>query len=166
MRGVLSDFRFSLRLLAQQRLMALVALASLVVGLGLNVLLYNVANAVLYRPLPVRDPESLVLFARQRPTSVAQNFPYRSYEGFARRPDVLQVTTAYAGRTAGLRFGDETVSMTGEIVSGTFFDGLGVPMKIGRGLSPADDRTGAPPGLTERRSAARWRYPTMGLPRR
>lgn len=158
MRGVLSDLRFSLRLLGQQRLLALVALASLAIGLGLNVLLYTVANAVLYRPLPVRDPDSLVLFARQRPTNVAQNFPYVAYEALARRTDVLEMTTAYAGRTAGLRFGSETVSMNGEIVTGTFFGGLGVPMKIGRGLSPADDRTGAPPAAVVSASLWRQRY--------
>jgi predicted permease len=157
-RGALTDLRFSLRLLGQQRLLALVALTSLVVGLGLNVLLFTVANAVLYRPLPVRDPESLVLLARQRPTGVAQNFPYRAYEALAQRRDVLATTTAYASRAAGLRFGDETVSMEGELVSGSFFDGLGVPMRMGRGLSPSDDVTGAAPAAVVSSSLWRQRY--------
>jgi predicted permease len=158
MRGALTDLRFSLRLLGQQPLLAFVALASLVVGLGLNVLLFMVANAVLYRPLPVRDPASLVLLARQRPTNVSQNFPYRAYEALAQRRDALAVTTAYAGRAAGLRFGDETVSVDGELVSGTFFDGLGVPMREGRGLSPTDDTTGAPPAAVVSASLWRQRY--------
>ena len=158
MRGALTDLRFSLRLLGQQRLLAFVALASLVIGLGLNVLLFTVANAVLYRPLPVRDPESLVLLARQRPTSVAQNFSYRAYEALAQRRDVLAMTTAYASRAAGLRFGGETVSMEGELVSGSFFDGLGVRMRMGRGLTPSDDVTGAAPAAVVSSSLWRQRY--------
>ena len=158
MRGALSDLRFSWRLLRQQRLLAFVALTSLVIGLGLNVLLFTVANAVLYRPLPVSDPESLVLLARQRPASVAQNFPYQSYETLARRTDVLEMTTAYAGRAAGLRFGDETVSLNGELVSGTFFGGLGVPLESGRGLSPDDDRSAASPAAVVSSSLWRQRF--------
>ena len=158
MRGLLSDLRFSVRLLRQQRLLAFVALASLVIGLGANVLLFTVASAVLYRPLPVRDPDSLVRLTRQRPTSVQQNFPYLAYTTLAQRTDVLETTTAYAGRAAGLRFGDQTASMNGEIVSGTFFEGLGVPLEAGRWLTPADDDPAATPAAVVSSSVWRQRY--------
>ena len=154
MHGVVSDLRFSLRLLRQQRLLALVATLSLVTGLGLNVLLFTVANAVLYQTLPVRDPSALVLLGRQRPTNIAQNFPYRAYETLAARTDVFAGATAYAGRSAGVRFGDGTVSMNGEIVTGNFFDVLGVPVTWGRGLTPADDHSAAPPAAVI--SASLW----------
>jgi putative ABC transport system permease protein len=155
MHGVVSDLRFSLRLLRQQRLMALVAGLSLVTGLGLNVLLFTVANAVLYQPLPVRDPSSLVLLGRQRPTNIAQNFPYRAYETLAARTDVFAATAAYAGRAAGVRFADGTVSTNGEIVTGDFFGAVGVPVTEGRGLTPADDHSAAPPAAVI--SASLWR---------
>src|SRR5690349_4025968 len=48
MRGLVSDVRFSARLLRQQPLLSMVAVLSLVVGLGLNLLLFTVANAALY----------------------------------------------------------------------------------------------------------------------
>lgn len=155
MHGALTDLRFSLRLLKQQRLLAAVALASLMIGLGLNVLLFTIANAVLYRPLPVRDPDSLVMLVRQRPANLAYNFPYQAYEALAARTDALTMMTAYAGRAAGLRFGEQTISTNGELVAGTFFDGLGVPVAIGRGLLPSDDRTEAPPAAVV--SSSLWR---------
>ena len=155
MRSLLSDVRFSLRLIRHQRLLASVALGSLVIGLGLNVLLFTVANAVLYRPLPVADPESLIMLGRQRTTGVAETFPYRTYESIAARTDALDTLVAYAARRAAVRLGGETVSVPGELVSGTFFPGLGVPMAVGRGLEPADDRAGAPPAVVV--SPALWR---------
>ena len=162
MPGVLTDLRFSARLLRQQPALVIVALISLMVGLGLNVVLFTVANAVLYRPLPVRDPDSLVLLGMQRPTNVAQNFPYWAYETFSGRSDVFDPLTAFASRSAALRFDAETVSATGELVSGTLFSGLGVPMAMGRGLTREDDRAGAPPAAVV--SAALWRQRLGGAP--
>jgi len=121
-----------------------------------------VANAVLYRPLPVRDPESLVLLGMQRPTNVAQNFPYWAYETFAQQSNVFDTLTAYASRSAALRFDGETIAANGELVSGTFFRGLGVPIAMGRGLTPDDDRAAAPPAAVV--SAALWRERFGGAP--
>jgi predicted permease len=162
MHGMLADVRFSARLLRQQPLLAIVALASLMVGLGLNVVLFTVANAVLYRPLPVRDPKSLALLGMQRPTNVAQNFPYWAYQTLAEHSNVFEALTAYASRSAALRFDDETTSANGELVSGTFFTGLGVPMTLGRGLTPEDDRAAAPPAVVV--SASLWRRRFGGAP--
>ena len=162
MRGILTDLRFSLRLLRQQPLLAIVALFSLVIGLGLNVVLFTVANAVLYRPLPVRDPHALALLGMQRPSNVAQNFPYVAYDTFARQPDVFDALVAYASRNAALRVGGDTIPGHGELVSGTFFPGLGVPMATGRGLTPDDDRAAAPPAAVV--SARLWRERFGGVP--
>lgn len=158
LRGLLVDARFSARLFRQQPLLAAVAIISLVVGLGVNVVLFTIANAVLYRPLPVRDPQSLVLLGMQRPTNVAQNFPYWAYETFATHTEVFDTLTAFASRSAALRFGAETVSSDGELVSGTYFGGMGVPIAIGRGLTPEDDRAGSPPAAVVSGSLWRERY--------
>jgi predicted permease len=162
MHGLLADVRFSTRLLSQQPLLAIVAVVSLVIGLGLNVVLFTVVNAVLYRPLPVRDPQSLVRLAMQRPTNVAHNFPYWAYQTFAEQSSVLEALTAYASRSAALRFDAGAISANGELVSGTFFPGLGVPMTAGRGLTPDDDRASAPPAAVV--SAALWRQRYGGVP--
>ena len=144
MRGLLSDVRFSTRLVQRQPLLAVVALLSLGVGLGLNVVLFTLANAVLYRPLPVRNPDSLALLGMQRKANVAMNFPYGAYQTFAARNDVFETLVAYTSRRAALRVGGETISANGELVSGTYFQ-LGMPLAAGRGLTPHDDRADAPP---------------------
>ena len=145
MRGFIQDIRFSARLLRQQPMLSSVAVLSLVIGLGLNLVLFTVANAVLYRPLPVPDPGSLVLFGLQRPTNVAHNFSYFAYETLRRETHAVAPLVAYSSRRGAISFGNETMSKDGELVSGTFFTGLGVPMAQGRGLTPDDDRAGAPP---------------------
>ena len=144
-RGFTAEVRYSARLLRAQPLLSLVAMASLVIGLGLNVLLFTVASAVLYRPLPVDDPDALVVFSLQRPANLAHNFSYPAYQLMAEPSASMDGLVAYASRDGALTFGADTITRPGEIVSGNFFTTLGVPMIQGRGLTTAEDmRTAAP----------------------
>ncbi len=58
---LLSDVRFTLRALARRPGFALVAVLTLAVGIGANTAVYSIAEAVLLRPLPFREPDRLVL---------------------------------------------------------------------------------------------------------
>lgn len=157
-RGFAAEVRYSARLLRSQPLLSLVAMTSLVIGLGLNVLLFTIAGAVLYRPLPVDDPGSLVVLGLQRPANVAHNFSYPAYQRLAQDSAAFDAVVAYASRDGGLTFSGDTITRTGEIVSGNFFTSLGVPMVEGRGLSIHDDVRSAPPAVVISEPLWRERY--------
>jgi putative ABC transport system permease protein len=135
---LLQDVRYAGRTLRRSPGFAAVAILSLALGIGANSAIFTVINAVMLRPLPVSDPDRLVLFARMkngRPMFV----PYPLFELFRDR------TTSVSGVTA-LETMDTTVVVGGEdelasvdMVSGSYFDVLGVHFTVGRPLSPADD---------------------------
>lgn len=162
-RGLAAEVRYSARLLTAQPLLSLVAMTSLVIGLGLNLLLFTVAGAVLYRPLPVTDPESLVILGLQRPANVAHNFSYPAYQLLAEDSASLASLVAYASRDGGLTFSVDTISRPGEIVSGNFFTSLGVPMIEGLGLTDQDDTRSSPPAVVISEPLWRERYAAAPL---
>src|SRR5580692_3135579 len=63
------DLRYGLRMLARAPGFTVMAILVLAIGIGVNVSAFSVFNAVALKPLPVRDPESLVRLERRSPTS-------------------------------------------------------------------------------------------------
>jgi hypothetical protein len=61
MNGLMTDLRFALRLIRREPLITGIGFCSLAAGLALTTLLFTLANAVLFRPLPVRAPSELVV---------------------------------------------------------------------------------------------------------
>jgi predicted permease len=155
MPGLGTDFRFSLRLMRRQPLPTLVALVSLGAGIGLNVLLLALADAALFRPLPLRDPTRLGLLLLQRESSVMHNFSYPDYAALRDNARTLDSLVAYSPVEATVGGRNGATSFEGEVVSGNFFAALGVPMRAGRGLGEVDDRPSAEPAAVI--SEALWR---------
>src|SRR5688500_2160666 len=79
MRGFFQDLRFGVRLLRHQPMMAAAGVASLAIGLGLNILLFTLANAILVRTLPVDGAGRLVILEKQRETETARDFSYPAF---------------------------------------------------------------------------------------
>jgi hypothetical protein len=63
---VIADLRFALRMLWKSPAFTLVALVTLMLGIGANVVVFGVVNAVLLHPLDVSDPQNLYSFASSR----------------------------------------------------------------------------------------------------
>src|SRR5688500_10107524 len=157
MRGFFQDVTFGIRLLRHQPLLAAAGVLSLAVGLGLNVLLFTVANAILFRPLPVTGADRLVMVQVQHEQGVTMDFSYPAYVHLRdASTDVFDTFVAYTTPEVSARVGNRAAeSLEGEYVTGNFFIDLGVPMAAGRPLTPADDRPEAPPAMVV--SSAFWR---------
>ncbi len=90
------------------------------------------------RPLPVSHPESLVFVFSGGPGGV---FSYPDYVDFRDQNQVLNGLIAWGGISAALNSDDQTDQVNGAIVSGNYFQVLGVGAEMGRVISPEDDKT-------------------------
>ena len=139
------DLKFAIRWLTRSPGFSAVAILSLGLGIGVNTALFAVVDALLLRPLPVREPSRLVDIY----TSGADGDTYST----SSLPDILDYTAqtsvfdgiaAYSPMFAGVNHGDRARLVLGEVVTGNYFTTLGVTATRGRTLLPADDEEGAP----------------------
>src|SRR5207237_2320313 len=143
---MLSDIRYGLRTLTKSPAFTAAAILSLALGIGANTAIFTFINALLLRPLPVRDPSSLVeVTAERRDGRGLLSFPM--YRAIAERQHVLTGIAATAGETptrvtipTGSGAGSEIDNVRVSFVSGNYFSVLGVDAAVGRLFSPDDDR--------------------------
>jgi len=131
---LLRDLRFSARSLLRNPAFSTVVVLSLAFGIGANVAIYSLVDAVFLRPLPLRDPQQLVA-----PGTAIVTYPaYRDFRDRARSFDGLAAWDT-RGRRLVLRRGDDVEVVSGVLVSGNYFSVLGVDPYVGRLIGPADD---------------------------
>jgi len=154
---LLKDLRYGARLLRNNPGFTAVAILSLALGIGANVAIFQLLDAVLLRALPVQDPQKLVMLQLADRTGWRGNqmSPYEAltnpiWERFRDTQAGTAASSPFAGVMAwagnGFGFslspGGETRPARGLFVSGDFFRVLGVQPVLGRVFSAADDRRG------------------------
>jgi len=133
------DVRLGLRALRMRPGFTAVALVSLALGIGANTAVFTMVNEAFLRPLPVRAPEELVSLENAASHQMFPAFSYPNYEDFRDRSDAFSGLIAY--RFAPLSVSHDGVAerMWGYLVSGNYFEVLGLEPSLGRLLSPEDD---------------------------
>jgi predicted permease len=133
------DVRLGLRALRMRPGFTAVALISLALGIGANSAVFTLLNEAFFRPLPVRAPGELVSLNNDASHRMFPAFSYPNYEDFRDRSDAISGLIAY--RFAPLSVSHDGISerMWGYLVSGNYFDVLGIEPALGRLLSPEDD---------------------------
>ena len=135
------DVRHGLRALRAHPGFTATAVLSLALGLGANSALFGMFNSLLWRPLPVKEPDQLVvLYSRRDVQSYYLGFSYREYRDYRDQAKVFSGLTGYTTVDLGLKSeGREDTRAFGELVTGNYFDLLGVRMALGRGFLPEED---------------------------
>ena len=141
MDNLLKDARYGLRALLKSRGFTAVAVLSLGLGIGVNTTLFSLVNAVLFRPLPVSHPEQLVTVYTGRKDFLYSTTSYPDYLDFRDQAGVFSGLAAHSMMSASLSREGQSQLLRGEVVSGNYFEVLGVKAFLGRTLTPADDRT-------------------------
>jgi len=138
-RGLTQDVRIGIRQLRATPLVTAVAILSLALGIGANTALYSLANSLLLRPLPIREPERLARIS-DTATAGTQYFLFAVWEDIRQRQGLFDSACAWASAQFTHADGIEAEPIAGAWVSGSYLDTLGVRAELGRLLSPADDR--------------------------
>jgi macrolide transport system ATP-binding/permease protein len=140
----LADVRFSLRWLRKSPGFTLVAVASLAIGIGFNTALFTIADALLFKPLPVAAPDRLVdIFTSAPGFGPFSTSSYPDYLDLRAQNEVFEDIAGYSPMFAALNLDNRSRLAMGEIVTGNYFQLLGVVAALGRTLLPDDDRAGA-----------------------
>lgn len=139
---VLQDVRHTFRLMRRDPAFTLAAMATLALGIGLNVAIFSVAYGVLWRPLPYPDAHRLVLVtSAQQTTSGLRTFSTWApvtFDGLHTRLSTFESLAAYAATDVQLSGHGEPLQVSGLEVSANFFDTLGVHILHGRSFVATD----------------------------
>lgn len=146
---MIQDVRLAIRSLIKSPLFAVMAIASLGLGIGANTAVFSLVDQVMWRQLPVREPERLVWLHHEQTlpgrSSQDSGMPVWSqpfYEEIARRNEVFSGVAVRSSLAVSVRAQDAGAErLRAEIVSGSFFPLLGVTAAAGRVLTEDDDRT-------------------------
>src|ERR1700733_9755534 len=144
-RTVVRDVNFALRTLRRTPGFTLVAVLTLALGIGANTAIFTLLNQVLLRLLPVKDPHTLVMLT-MRGKHYGSNWgsnaiSYPMYKDFKEHNEVFSGMMARFPIYASVTVGNASERVKAELVSGSYFDVLGVTTAIGRPFTPDDDRS-------------------------
>jgi len=133
------DLRYTIRTLRRSPGFAAVAVLSLGLGIGANAAIFTLINAVMLRTLPVNAPDRLVRISRLTPEGRPGVVSYPLFEYF--RDNVKSISGAFAHWIAdqSIVIDGEEELVTADIVTGAYYDVLGIGPAAGRLLVPADD---------------------------
>ena len=152
MRAIWQDMRFGVRMLAKNPGFTGIAVLTLALGIGANTGIFTILRQVVLQRLPVPHPEQLVLLYSPGPKQGhvnsdenaapgedgAESFSYPMYTNLRDRNSVFSGLAAKDTFSATLTYRGSTERAKADLVSGNYFETLGVTAAIGRTFEPAD----------------------------
>ena len=147
MTGFTQDLRYALRQLAKAPGFAAVAIITLALGIGANTAIFSLLDQALLRTLPVKDADRLVIlqsfgsFNGHTSSRTDENFSfsYPMYRDLRDQNSVFSGLIATDKVQAGVQWHNQPELVDAELVSGNYFDMLGVQPALGRLLVASDD---------------------------
>ncbi|MGE0460169.1 MAG: ABC transporter permease [Vicinamibacterales bacterium] len=166
--GVLSslgrDLKSAVRQMRQTPIISGITLLSLALGIGANVAIFSLVNALMLKALPVHEPDRLVVIGYDGTTRPSQSMTNPQWEYLRDHQDVFAGMLASGGARFNLAAGGESRPVDGLFVSGRYFDTLGVNPILGRAFTEADDRRGGGDGPVAILSYGFWHREFGGSP--
>src|SRR5215469_3509866 len=157
MQSFLRDLRFGLRLLRKDLAFTVGAVLILAVGIGATTAVFTVANALLLKPFPYRDPQQLVS-VQVKDQTTDYNGTLMRYELLRDRAQSFQSVAAFANDTFNLTGHGDPVQVAVGRVSPNFFGMLGVEPQLGRTFAEEEGRPEGKPVVILSDSLWRTRY--------
>ena len=141
------EIRFGMRVLTKRKLFALVAIATLGLGIGVNTAIFSVVNAVLLAPLPYGNVEELAVISRTTLPSRNDRLPESvpNFRDLKEQSQAFEQIAAFTPRPSILTDGDRPERVSGARVSANLFSVLEVKPLLGRDFLPSEEQPGAAP---------------------
>jgi putative ABC transport system permease protein len=139
MENLLHDLRFGIRLLAKKPVFTMVAVITLALGIGVNTTAFSIVNAVLRKRLPVPEPDRVVNVYDTDAQNPEHAVSYPDYLYYRERNQVFSSVLALSVFKGALTSAGQLQMVFGELVSGNYFQVLGVKPALGRWFSSEED---------------------------
>ncbi|MGH9940720.1 MAG: ABC transporter permease [Blastocatellia bacterium] len=148
MQTLLQDLRYGARMLLKNPGFTLIAALTLALGIGANTAIFSLTDQILLRLLPVEKPEELVVLRSPGPKrgrvssdgDDAASFSYPMYKDLRDRNNAFSGLLARYATSLSVAGNGQTERADGELVSGNYFEVLGVRPALGRVFNQEDDR--------------------------
>jgi putative ABC transport system permease protein len=143
------DFRYVIRSLSRARGFAIAVIVTLGLGIGANTAVFSVVRGVLLKPLPHRDGDRLMYLRHSTDGPGGENilFSVPEIDDFRAASTRLAGIAEYSPMTFSLLGDDDAVRMDVGLVTGNYFEVMGLSPILGRSFDARDDGTGADPVL-------------------
>src|SRR6266404_3593848 len=148
MQTLWQDVRYGLRMLAKSPGFTAIVVLTLALGIGANTAIFSLMNQILLRQLPVQNPKELVVLHAPGPVTghvsddgdATESFSYPMYKRLRENGAAVGNLLGQYAFSASIASRGQTERGSGELVSGNYFEVLGVPPAIGRVFSLDDER--------------------------
>jgi putative ABC transport system permease protein len=144
MERIFTDIRYGLRGLTKRPAFTAIALLTLALGIGVNTAIFSAVDSVLLRPMPFKDPESLVAVWEHSPQlGIARNeMAPANFFDLRSQTQVFEGLGAFGDMSMNLTGEGEPERLEGQVVTANIFDLLGVQPVLGRTFAPQEDQVG------------------------
>jgi predicted permease len=143
MAGLLRDFLYSLRVLRKSPVFLAVSVLSLALGIGANTAIFTLIHQLILQPLPVKDPEQLVMLAGRGKHYGGNNgrdrLSFPMYQEIRDKNEVFSGMFCTYPNMVSASFQGRTELIGADFVSGNYFPVLGVSAAVGRVFTASDD---------------------------
>src|SRR5439155_7159907 len=140
------DLRYAFRMFARNPGFVLVIVLTLALGIGANTAIFSLIDALMLRWLPVRNPQELVQLKMQLPDardSPGEDFSYAIVRALADQQEIFAGVAGFSGYIFNTDSSGSIRTVPGALVTGAYYETLGLNPAAGRLLTRADDERGA-----------------------
>jgi len=145
MSAFFNDLKYAVRQLRKNPGFSATAVIVLALAIGGTTAMFTLVNALLLRPLPVKNPDQLLrLYAKEnKPAGRYRSFSYPNMLDIRRTNDTFSHLTGFTITLLGINEGDVTRRTLAALVPANYFDTFGVTMTAGRPFLPEEERPGS-----------------------
>ena len=145
--SIAADIRYALRALRHSPAFTAVVVLTLALGIGANTAIFSVVRAVLLKPLPHREGDRLIYLRQSTDGPAGENvlFSVPEVRDLRNGARSLAGIAEFSPFPFTLQGDDDAVRMEAGLVTGNFFEVMGLAPVLGRLTLPSDDGTGVPP---------------------